>query len=263
MCDAQVAIIVFGPSDELSQFSSAPMEDTLREYGKQCTKSHEMQTLASVQKRAAENPTRGGKGGAKRSRLAAVSGPVEAAQAMLGLDSDEAARDSDTGMEAIDKEFEKILQERAKRAEQAQQQVGGKQNSGAAQPSRDQTTAEGPSYHNNNNNYNAEPPKAEAANALTSLAAALAGAPSPTVAKARPTTNAAAVAANGNTDAMDCSSPENLRPIAGAATAIHTPSVPTAHPVPASADAVPLLGISNSLDAVKSDEDAEGAAKTE
>jgi hypothetical protein len=44
MCDADVAIIMFGPDGELSQFSSSSMEETLRQYSRSCTQIHEIHT---------------------------------------------------------------------------------------------------------------------------------------------------------------------------------------------------------------------------
>lgn len=82
MCDADVAIIMFGPDGELSQFSSSSMEETLRQYSRSCTQIHEIHTRdhflsKRVNSKSTANgsepfPTGGGRhvSGNKRSRFA-------------------------------------------------------------------------------------------------------------------------------------------------------------------------------------------------
>lgn len=83
MCDADVAIIMFGPDGELSQFSSSSMEETLRAYSRNCTQIHEVQTrdhllnkrIHKSKSSASRDDDHGGvvvrqAGGNKRSRFA-------------------------------------------------------------------------------------------------------------------------------------------------------------------------------------------------
>lgn len=145
MCDCEIAVIMFTPDGELAQFSTSPMEDMLRRYSRTCTDLHETQTRVGMNKRAVATmeakAANGGDGGAingggpakKRMKEENKSGARGSAR---GYNTD--ANDSDTA-EAIlsmkglpplaptpelpsqdmDLEFNKLIEERAKRAQQA------------------------------------------------------------------------------------------------------------------------------------------------
>lgn len=146
MCDCEVAVIMFTPDGELAQFSTSSMEDMLRRYSRTCTDLHESQTREGMNKRAAATveakAANGGDGNAanngggpakKRMKEESKSGGRGSAR---GYPAD--ANDSDTA-EAIlsmqglpplapapevpsqdmDLEFNKLIEERAKRAQQA------------------------------------------------------------------------------------------------------------------------------------------------
>ena len=129
MCDCEVAVIMFTADGELAQFSSSSMEDILRRYGRACTELHEVQTKEGMNKRAAENGPRNGPAKKRvKSEAAEPSGragarsgeedTAEAILAMLDMPAEHAAGGK-TATEEMDKEFNKLIEERAKRAQQA------------------------------------------------------------------------------------------------------------------------------------------------
>ena len=142
MCDCEVAVIMFTPDGELAQFSTSSMEDMLRRYSRTCTELHETQTREGMNKRgaataaaaAAANNSDGANGGPAKKRIKEDSRGGTGRGSGRNL-ADITANDSDTA-EAIlsmqglppldpklpsqdmDLEFNKLIAERAKRAQQ-------------------------------------------------------------------------------------------------------------------------------------------------
>jgi hypothetical protein len=141
VCGCEVAVVVFGPAGELSQFSSADMESVLRKYSRACTDVHETHTGAAPQKRRLERAPSKGHPSKKRANAAGAlhrlgnipSGAVEAPAE--DADAPTLSPRSTGAYEHIDREFEKLIEGRARRA---QQQTGstasptGEATSGAA-----------------------------------------------------------------------------------------------------------------------------------
>ncbi len=163
MCDAEVAVIVFTPDGELSQFSTGAMEAILRRYGRSCTESHEAQTRETMSKRAAEGGA-GGRGAAKRRATGEEGkGDKSTADAMLAM-QDLPPVGAVGGSEAdLDQTFDKLIEERAKRA-QAAAAAAPATAGGLGSPTKAAGAAGGPT------------------SAIDSLAAALAGVPEPAAA---------------------------------------------------------------------------------
>ncbi len=175
MCDCEVAVIMFTPDGELAQFSTSSMEDMLRRYSRTCVDLHETQTREGMLKRAAA--TAEAKAAANGGGALADGGP---AKKRMKEDSKSAGRgvgrmhnfdanDSDTA-EAIlsmqglpplapapeipsqdmDVEFNKLIAERAKRAQQLAANAAGGDTAIARHPSgsaseRDGEAGPGPS----------------------------------------------------------------------------------------------------------------------
>lgn len=147
MCDCEVAVIMFTPDGELAQFSTSSMEDMLRRYSRTCTELHETQTREGMNKRgaataanAAANNSDGGGANGCPTKKRKEEGKFGAGRGASGRNTaDATANDSDTA-EAIlsmqglpplgpppelpipsqdmDLEFKKLIEERAKRAQQ-------------------------------------------------------------------------------------------------------------------------------------------------
>jgi hypothetical protein len=146
MCDCEVAVVVFGPAGELSQFSSSEMEMVLRRYSQACTDVHESHSAAAMQKRRLERSgskslpakKRGPGTGLHRagsgvSGRGAATTPRAAAGEDARQDLPALSPRSADAYEHIDREFDKLIEGRAKRAQQAAR---------APSPAGDATTSE-------------------------------------------------------------------------------------------------------------------------
>jgi SRF-type transcription factor (DNA-binding and dimerisation domain) len=146
MCDCEVAVIMFTPDGELAQFSTSSMEDMLRRYSRSCTDLHETQTREGMNKRAAatalaavaangggapaangggpakkrikEESNGGGRGSGRNFTDANDSDTAEAILSMQGLPP--LAPAPELPSQDMDLEFNKLIEERAKRAQQQQ-----------------------------------------------------------------------------------------------------------------------------------------------
>lgn len=252
LCDCEVAIIMFGPDGELAQYSSSSMESTLRQYSRACTEPHETQTKSGMLRRAASKARaaddaapRGGRGAPKRSRLS-QQGPPEP-ELMDGEDTAEALmamqdlpplpmKAEPVADEEIDAEFERLIKDRAKRAQQAAEgNTGPSTDPGDKSPSTtsevDAPTAAGTAP--------AAAPLPDTtsglASTIDSLAAVLAGNPVPPPAPKPPT---------GETSAAQPESGSPLASPSGPKPAVNvaTPAVAASPPVAGSADGPALLG---------------------
>lgn len=137
LSDCDVAVIVFGANGELSQFASTDMESILKRYSAACTQHHERQSGSTLRRRQA--PGRGGAGRASGSLAAdAAAGhhlngsthdalpmaseeDADTVDAMLAMQSVPSLSPRSTGAyEHIDREFDKLIESRVKRAKRAQ-----------------------------------------------------------------------------------------------------------------------------------------------
>lgn len=149
LCDCEVAIIMFGPDGELSQFSSCSMEDALRRYSHQCKEVHELHTQDGMAKRMADH-TAARAPSAKRRQVAAPESEAPAARGTTRQVVDRDTAEVILAMQdlrplnggelteerpydcIIDREFEKLVQNRAKRAQQAAENPSGACSAGGA-----------------------------------------------------------------------------------------------------------------------------------
>ena len=226
------------------------METMLREYGEKCTKPHEMQTAEGIQKRILEGWETSSRR-RKRSRLGILSRLSDS----LSHPETEKRRkeeenyavgeekDAHENIEDMEEELKKVIELRARRAKETQTQWGRDSSGGDGQisPSKPHPVDDETNQQTAGDNRGSDAGK-HGSNAFASLAAALAGDPSPSKKAAEPRNDAepeqqhTQLTLEGSHGVY--SSPQK-QPID--VSGVETPSVPTLQPVTGSAPAVPLL----------------------
>ena len=257
LCGAKVAIITISAKGELSQFSSDSMEYILKEFGKKCTKSHEMQTMESIQNHLEDERMESHMGTRKRSRLRISSLPDNDYSHKKGskkkhkvsgqnIDRPKARKPH---LVDIERELSKLAEERAKRAKKPETQSAARTSTssdGTISNVSDAPQKLEVNFDAYNADIKGEKDTDTAPKYFASIQAALAGDISPS--KTNGTATRIPQSKNDQVESASNTGFSSPNKQSIMVTNVQTPSAITVPPVQGSAPAVPLLEAARSLE---------------